>query len=432
MPARDNRVQSARLVPPDRLDRRVRPAPPGPQGPAGPQGTAAPTPTVAPAPQRDINADWAKSAHGDKEAAARLASVESRAAGAAHCGRCHSGQGFIAWHTGDLTKQIPGAAGNATVDELRALGMTRASVKPIDCDTCHGQPRQGATPSTSGMPLRINGNTPPLPAGFTVTNAGSGALCMTCHNTRNGARGDGITPPSFSAPHTAAQADVLMGRNAYFVTTPDRSSHGLLKDTCVTCHMTGTPVPTEITAKTPRTDHVFKASTQVCGSCHSSVFDAKSFQHEIEERVHKLGDAMSEYLMRKIGAQVTVKDYAPHNYQGKSYDLKSDPILLEKSNIASIEATEPHGQIGCFFNLKSPVNVTYKPANEAAHTMSVNKLEVQLGDVSGDGKTSLLTTTDPLVKVGWNFFLIEGDGSWGVHNPDFTREVLNASIKALK
>jgi len=37
-----------------------------------------------------------------------------------------------------------------------------------------------------------------------------------------------------------------------------------------------------------------------------------------------------------------------------------------------------------------------------------------------------------LAKAGWNFFLVEGDGSDGVHNPSFVLDVISASIDALK
>ena len=42
-------------------------------------------------------------------------------------------------------------------------------------------------------------------------------------------------------------------------------------------------------------------------------------------------------------------DYTPHDYNGKSYDVKSDPIVISKDNIASIEAVEPHGQQGFIY-----------------------------------------------------------------------------------
>ena len=37
-----------------------------------------------------------------------------------------------------------------------------------------------------------------------------------------------------------------------------------------------------------------------------------------------------------------------------------------------------------------------------------------------------------IAKAGWNYFLLHGDGSGGIHNPTFTLNVLNASINALK
>ncbi|MBI2860512.1 MAG: hypothetical protein HYX91_03275 [Chloroflexi bacterium] len=334
------------------------------------------------------------------------------------------------WQKGDLTKQLQGVQGNATVEEMRALGMTKEQVKPVDCDTCHGPPRPGST-GTFAFPLRVSGNTPVLPAGFAVTDAGSGALCMTCHNSRNGARSDAVVPANYSAPHTAAQADVLMGKNAYLVASASRSPHAFLQDTCATCHMTGSPPPREFTANTPTNVHAFKADIAVCSSCHSAAFQGTAFKENTEELLHKMADAMADYLMSKLPAQVTVKDYTPHSFNGKEYDVKSGNIVLSKDNIASLEVTEPHGQQGFFFHLKNPVDVTYSPANESPHTIKMDELEVQLGDVTTDGTAALIARDDVLVKVGWNFFLLEGDGSEGIHNPAFYTDVINASLKAL-
>jgi hypothetical protein len=43
-----------------------------------------------------------------------------------------------------------------------------------------------------------------------------------------------------------------------------------------------------------------------------------------------------------------------------------------------------------------------------------------------------LSEDDPLAKAGWNYFLIHGDGSHGVHNPPFTLDVIKASLAALE
>ena len=55
-----------------------------------------------------------------------------------------------------------------------------------------------------------------------------------------------------------------------------------------------------------------------------------------------------------------------------------------------------------------------------------------MGDFTTDGKAALIETSDPLVKAGWNYFLIHGDGSEGIHNPAFVMDILRATMDALK
>jgi cytochrome c553 len=377
---------------------------------------------------------WEESGHANFELAIDEATVEARGATAAHCGRCHSGQGFLNWiKQSDLTKQIQGKSGNATVAELRAMGLTKDTVEPQTCVVCHDPHKQG---KVSGEPttatVRIIDTTSLLPAGFQAKVVGKGALCMTCHNTRNALHNIEKPPTSYSAPHTAAQADVLMGENAYFVAESQRSPHSYVKDTCVTCHMEATPPPAALSYQLSGTNHSFKASTTICATCHSATFNGEALQVSTEDKAHELAEKMSAYLMDKLPAPTTIKDYTPHDYQGKPYDIKSDPVQITVSNIASVTPTEPHGQIGFLFKFKSPVNVTYKPANEPPHTVAITTAEVQLGDITTDGRTIVIPVTDVLVKVGWNYFLIHGDGSEGVHNPAFTNAVLDASITALR
>ncbi len=256
---------------------------------------------------------------------------------------------------------------------------------------------------------------------------------MTCHNTRNALHNPDNLPTAYSAPHTAAQADVLMGENAYFVPASQRSPHSYVKDTCVTCHMEKTPPPPEFSFEGGGTNHGFKASLNICADCHSNTFNAEALQVGVEDKLESLGKAMGAYLLRKMPAQTTVMDYTPHSLSGNNYDIKSNAVAISKDNIVSAEPTEPHGQQGFILKFKNPVNVTYSPPGESPHTLSLSQIQVQLGDFSGDGgKTSLFPLTDKLLQAGWNYFLIHGDSSKGVHNPAFVNQVLDASITALK
>ena len=62
--------------------------------------------------------------------------------------------------------------------------------------------------------------------------------------------------------------------------------------------------------------------------------------------------------------------------------------------------------------------------------MTLNAASVQLGDITSGGKPAV-PTTDILVKVGWNYFLVTGDSSYGIHNPAWVNDLLNNSIEAL-
>ena len=376
---------------------------------------------------------WEESGHGNLELVLEEGTVEARGGTAGHCGRCHAGEGFLAWiEQGDLTQRIQGADGNATVEELTALGMTDDTVHSVTCVVCHDPHDVG---KSSGEPntatVRIEGDTALLPAGFEAIGVGRGALCMTCHNTRNGAANDTVgVPAGFRAPHTAAQADVLMGENAFFVTTGARANHSYLQDTCTTCHMVVTPPPADLSHNLGGTNHSFEASMEICGDCHGA-FTGVGLQKATEAVLHKLGDQMGEYLLSKMPAQVQIQDYTPHEFEGEEYDVRSDAVAVDAANIVAVEPTEPHGRQGFILTFETPVEATYSPEDEEAHTLSLTQAEVRIADITTDGETALIAEDDVLAKAGWNYWLIHGDGSRGVHNPTFTMNVLRASIAAL-
>lgn len=59
-------------------------------------------------------------------------------------------------------------------------------------------------------------------------------------------------------------------------------------------------------------------------------------------------------------------------------------------------------------------------------------LHAQLGGLRDATGRSSIATGDPIVRAGWNYWLVEGDDSFGVHNPRFVRQVILTTLDALK
>jgi hypothetical protein len=365
---------------------------------------------------------WEDAGHGNLELALEEATVESRGGMAGHCGRCHSGQGYIAWvDGGDLTGWIQGADGNATEEELAALGLTMENVEAVTCVVCHDPHDVG---KSSGDPntatVRVDGDTPMLPAGFKAVGVGRGALCMTCHNSRNGARNDEAMPTANdSAPHTASQTDVLMGQNAYFVAVGERSKHSLITDTCSDCHMGQTPPPAGLSYNLGGTNHDFAASEAVCGECHGA-YDSKGLHDAVAAELHELQAAIEQAILTEIVAQTD---------QGNTIKLvgmgadETDVDITDGSTVSAVLLTESHGRIAMDLTIGGE---TIEHIRIGSDTSVVDSGGNEVGSLVDSEAGQLIA------KAGWNFFLIEGDGSHGVHHPSFTLEVIEATLDALR
>lgn len=346
----------------------------------------------------DKRAEWASSGHANKALAVLEATVENRGATAAHCGRCHAEQGFKAW-VPQLMKGNPGLIAKpdgsaADVPYLASLGLTKFSVRPQTCTTCHND----------DYSLRVAaGDTAMLPAGFQAKQVGSGALCMSCHNTRNGAVAWNSTDPRrFTAPHVAAQADVIMGKNVFFVNYGENfvSPHAAFTgDSCATCHV-----------KFSSAGHTFKAEPKtLCASCHGPKYSADYVQRATEGLMHDLAAAISARAMAGKGRIATVDAFE------EKTDTTTPNVRVNPAEITGFEPTEIHGQSSLVLKLSGGRQVASQLAG--------------IKDASG---APVYATSDVIVRALWNYFLFHGDGSEGVHNPRFYRTVILTTIDALK
>ncbi len=187
------------------------------------------------------------------------------------------------------------SSGATVIQDAAVPGVvTKANVSPQTCAVCHDPHDEGTVTTTApgvinDAKVRVTDNTSLLPGGFIANGVGRGAQCITCHNSRNGEPVSGGGNPTlhedgdtnwgtqvsttvngYNAPHDAAQGDVLMGRNAYYVTGA-RSKHSFLADTCATCHMElTTPPPAFSGGGQFGTNHGFLPSLDICTKCHGS------------------------------------------------------------------------------------------------------------------------------------------------------------------
>ena len=363
------------------------------------------------------------------------------------CGRCHSAQGFTLYAGALLQGKVTLASTAAT-----AL-VTPANVEPVTCVGCH-DPHDATNPNQ----LRFYGDTPKLPAGFAAYGMGKGAVCITCHNSRNATitgsstftylHEDGETynsgnPTSYSAPHQADQGDVFVGHNAYFMgaNMPMLSRHAAITDTCVGCHMTLQPEKFPAFGAMSPATHLFRITDeneqQLCANCHGSAVNGAGIQAQVEAQLLSLNAKMGQSVKAKNGGVYYLRAWdeasdlysswvasgtAPSNLQ---IDTTANPIV-------SVAIEEIHGQIGLVFTMTNPVTIQYVNSTTGAPVgspVSTTTVACQLGAfLKSDQTNAVYPLSGNFVRAGWNYFLIEGDQSKGLHNPSFVTAVLNNSL----
>ena len=319
------------------------------------------------------------------------------------CSKCHSSQGFIAWEKNKFS------TANLNVT------WTTEEVHPATCATCHDPHDVGTTSGgpTSNARVRVMNTTPALDAGFTVKDAGTAAVCMTCHNGRRGLRNDKTftVADSTRAPHLGPQTDVLVGQNLYFVSTAEKGFHSLIQDSCVTCHMESTTPVAALSYNGGGTNHAFFASKTICSKCHDKI-TAESVQKPVEEKMEALKTQIETAILLSMKTQLRL---------GNAIDIGGVKTIRSATDITSVELIESHGRQGIAATLADKTVIP---------DISLQAVKVIR---PGGSTVELYAVTDPAVaKAGWNYFAIHADGSHGVHNPGFVNSALDVALFAVK
>jgi hypothetical protein len=375
--------------------------------------------------------EWRESGHGDFETAIHEGLNSNGIGVNSSCGGCHAGQGFPLF-----VAQLEGGNPQRTLTaaNIAALAFLRTdNVQPQTCAVCHEPHDVGKLPGLVGSVVTLRGDfqsggafdgvTPLLPAGFQANGVGRGALCITCHNSRNGGSGtivalheDGDptfgTLTSYSAPHEAAQGDVLMGRNAYFFgsgAVGERSKHSLLADACVTCHLEKTPAD-------PAAG--FGLTTAGAGTNHSFGI--------ITDPTKTVADQINALCQQCHG-----------NFDGtgvqKAFNTAYNTMLTETQNaILRIK----YGSVGA---IPPGTTLLFVPGRTPQVSTNGGTTLVNLATYIASAPGTAVTGPIPasgfqidLAKVNWNAELVTLDASDGVHNPSFSQDVIAATLKRVK
>jgi predicted CXXCH cytochrome family protein len=365
------------------------------------------------------------------------------------CGRCHTAQGYTLY-----AAQLN--AGNDTLGAVPSttLALVNAdNVEPQTCTACH-DPHDATNPNQ----LRFYDSTPNLPGGFAGAGMGKGALCLTCHNSRNGSQTGSTSltylhedtetynsgnPLNFDAPHQADQGDVFEGHNAYFLgsQTPMLSRHAAITDTCAGCHMTLQPeTGLEFGTATPL-GHEFRivnADIQtLCSNCHGSNVNGAGIQASVSAQLAQLDTKLGKAVIAKVAAvggiiNVAAYDDATGDYSSKNGATANVQVNTTANAIVSASLEEVHGQIAVLFTLTNAITIPYITSTGAAAPKTTTTFAVQLGSLYDNEATpvALYLLSGGFVRAGWNYFLISSDQSLGLHNPSFVNAVLDASLAA--
>ena len=354
------------------------------------------------------------------------------------CSRCHTANGFLKWLPVLLDDDpLTDPLANITVDW--AVDDTH----PQTCATCHDPHAEGTTTGVgTDATVRISGDTPPLIAGFQVTDVGRGAICMTCHNSRRGLHNDDLfddfygTGEAVRAPHGSAQTDVLVGQNAYLVSIPMPGGHASIEDSCVACHMTVTEPPSLLSYNQGGTNHTFFASREICSECHSPQLDPDDVQNGVQFLLDQVQDLLEGAWLDLMEAQIA---------DGNTIDVNGDGVadITDVIEPAQIEFGEYRGRQAITVTFvggaqSGPHRLTdvdiLDPSMPATCTVSATVCVKNSDCPQGESCNTIEIheRADPaLLKAGWNWALFTNDGSRGVHNPFFASDALSTARDAL-
>jgi hypothetical protein len=237
----------------------------------------------------------------------------------------------------------------------------------VSCAACH-DPHSAELRTTEDVEL---GN------GAVVSAGGSGKLCMNCHKSRRDAETYAVEYHSHFGPHYGPQADMLAGDNVVTFGAgayPSGQAHLNAGGACVTCHMA--PTPGAGVAPDPNDP--------------------------------------AQYGRDRVG------DHTFHMY------WEGDTTGVELDHTAG--CTGCHGEKDSFGDFMADIDYDGDGTVEAVQEEAQGMMDLIALKLPPIGVTDVEVDTNYSTvqfQAAYNLFFVQQDGSKGIHNWIFTRNLLN-------
>lgn len=306
----------------------------------------------------------------------------------ATCTRCHSPNGFV-----DMAKRVAG--GQSIVSASAATNLT-TGIGELICQGCHDPHHTFDNPARHQLRIydEVLIGSPSLPGSIVLSNQGTSATCMYCHNSRNlpfqiTAGGSpyyrSVRAGQISGPHYGPKAEVLNGFGGIEYGVPMANTYHTYAANCVMCHMYGDA----------RAGHDWSLT-------HSNRFGAHSFN------------------MAYWDGDTKVENIAACN------QCHAGAFAVDKFDFKSAAAKDWDGN-GTVGGIQTETLGLLDRVRVLLTTTGLVPITNALGETTGfrtNGLSPVASVRDAQFKAVWNWLLIKRDGSKGVHNPAYTLRLL--------
>jgi hypothetical protein len=201
--------------------------------------------------------------------------------------------------------------------------------------------------------------------------------CGQCHNMRGALWQDTSRPP-----HNSPQYNLLIGQGAYDLGNSSIAAHGAdIPNQCIRCHSASLPAAAAASqSSTNFQGHTFNLDFNSCALCHITALAAQN-------------------AMTNTQQQIKTQIAAVKGLLDQWATSKAPPDLQAKYGALSWEYSTP-GELS---------NPTNNPA------------------IIGPTSAEQANVPDAIKQARMNLYLVQHDGSFGVHNGDYTRYLLNVA-----